>query len=99
MGALFEKPEVHATVDRLLQAVVDQSLTVVIDQTFSLQDAASAHEYAEEAKPFGSGGDETLMPRYRYLAPGHSRCDVMKLATTPPYSKVGKSRGRASAKA
>jgi NADPH:quinone reductase-like Zn-dependent oxidoreductase len=53
MGALFERPEVHATVDRLLQAVVDQSLEVVIDRTFSLQDAARAHEYAEEAKPLG----------------------------------------------
>ncbi|EPR23325.1 zinc-binding alcohol dehydrogenase family protein [Agrobacterium radiobacter] len=53
MGALFERPAVHETVDALLKAATDRRLEVVIDRTFSLKDAASAHEHAETAKPLG----------------------------------------------
>lgn len=53
MGALFERPAVHDTVDMLLNAAVEKRLQVVIDRTFALSDAASAHEYAETAGPFG----------------------------------------------
>ncbi|MDP9840589.1 NADPH:quinone reductase-like Zn-dependent oxidoreductase [Neorhizobium huautlense] len=53
MGALFERPAVHETVDALLKTAAERGLEVVIDRTFSLKDAASAHEHAETAKPLG----------------------------------------------
>lgn len=53
MGALFERRAVHETVDILLRAAAERRLEVVIDRTFSLKDAASAHEHAERAKPLG----------------------------------------------
>lgn len=53
MGDLFERPAVHETVDTLLKAAAEGRLEVVIDRTFSLKDAALAHEHAETAKPLG----------------------------------------------
>lgn len=53
MGALFERPAVHKTVDALLKAAAERGLEVVIDRTFSLKDAASAHEHAETGNPLG----------------------------------------------
>ncbi|HHA2173948.1 MULTISPECIES: quinone oxidoreductase family protein [Enterobacter] len=53
MGPLFERPEVRASVDEMLQAVAAGRIRVVIDRIFPLADAAAAHEYAETAKPLG----------------------------------------------
>lgn len=53
MGALFERPAVHRTVDELLEATAERRLDVVIDQVFPLREAAKAHEYAETARPLG----------------------------------------------
>lgn len=53
MGPLFERPEVRASVDEMLQAVAAGRIRVVIDRIFPLANAAAAHEYAETAKPLG----------------------------------------------
>lgn len=53
MGPLFEKPEVRASVDDMLQAVAAGRIRVVIDRIFPLANAAEAHEFAETAKPLG----------------------------------------------
>ncbi|POP47650.1 NADP-dependent oxidoreductase [Superficieibacter electus] len=53
MGPLFEKPEVRASVDDMLQAVAAGRIRVVIDRIFPLANAAKAHEFAETAKPLG----------------------------------------------
>ncbi|MBG0751158.1 MULTISPECIES: quinone oxidoreductase family protein [Pectobacterium] len=53
MGALFERPEVRASVDDMLQAVAAGRIRVVIDRIFPLANAAAAHEFAETAKPLG----------------------------------------------
>ncbi|MCX5573983.1 zinc-binding dehydrogenase [Enterobacter sp. E-TC7] len=53
MGPLFERPEVRASVDEILQAIAAGRIRVVIDRIFPLADAAAAHEYAETAKPLG----------------------------------------------
>lgn len=53
MGSLFERPAVHEIVDALLMDVAQGRLNVVIDRVFPLREAASAHEYAETAKPLG----------------------------------------------
>ncbi len=53
MGAAFERPSVHGTVDDLLAAAATGRLQIVIDRSFALQDAANAHHYAETAKPLG----------------------------------------------
>ncbi len=53
MGALFERPAVHRTVDELLEATAKRRLDVVIDQVFPLREAAKAHQHAETAKPLG----------------------------------------------
>lgn len=53
MGPLFERPEVRASVDDMLQAVAAGRIRVVIDRIFPLANAAAAHEFAETAKPLG----------------------------------------------
>ena len=53
MGSLFERPDVHRTVDELLKAAAQRRLDVVIDRVFPLRDASQAHDHAETAKPFG----------------------------------------------
>ena len=53
MGPLFERPEVRASVDEMLQAVATGRIRVVIDRIFPLASAAAAHEFAETAKPLG----------------------------------------------
>jgi NADPH2:quinone reductase len=53
MGALFERPAVHETVDELLMATAQGRLDVVIDRVFPLRQASGAHEYAETARPLG----------------------------------------------
>lgn len=53
MGPLFERPDVHRTVDELLRSVASKRLEVSIDRTFPLRDAALAHYHAETAKPLG----------------------------------------------
>lgn len=53
MGSLFERPDVHRTVDELLEAAAQRQLDVVIDRIFPLRDASKAHDHAETAKPFG----------------------------------------------
>ncbi|MGE0969994.1 quinone oxidoreductase family protein [Klebsiella sp. WOUb02] len=53
MGPLFERPGVRASVDDMLQAVAAGRIRVVIDRIFPLANAASAHEFAETAKPLG----------------------------------------------
>jgi NADPH:quinone reductase len=53
MGALFERPAVHRTVDNLLGEAARGCLNVIIDRVFPLREASKAHEYAEFSKPFG----------------------------------------------
>lgn len=53
MGSQLERPAVHATIDRLLQALAAQRLRVLIDRRFPLADAVAAHHHAETAKPLG----------------------------------------------
>ncbi|MBA5238017.1 zinc-binding alcohol dehydrogenase family protein [Pectobacterium aroidearum] len=53
MGPLFERPEVRASVDDMLQAVAAGRIRIVIDRIFPLANAAAAHEFAETAKPLG----------------------------------------------
>lgn len=53
MGTQLDRPHIHATVDRMLEAAALGKLKVVIDRTFSLADAAAAHDYAENNSPFG----------------------------------------------
>ena len=53
MGTLFERPAVRSTVDSMLKAVATGTLRSVIDRTFTLSEAAMAHEYAEKEKPLG----------------------------------------------
>ncbi len=53
MGALFERPAVHNTVDELLMTVVEKRLKVVIDRVFPLEDASAAHAHAESGNPLG----------------------------------------------
>ncbi|QPI45295.1 MULTISPECIES: quinone oxidoreductase family protein [Pectobacterium] len=53
MGPLFERPEVRASVDDMLQVVAAGRIRVVIDRIFPLANAAAAHEFAETAKPLG----------------------------------------------
>jgi NADPH:quinone reductase-like Zn-dependent oxidoreductase len=53
MGPLFERPEIHRTVDELLRSVAHKRLEVPIDRTFPLRDAALAHDHAQTAKPLG----------------------------------------------
>ena len=50
--APFERPEVRASVDEMLQAEAAGRIRVVIDRIFPAN-AAAAHEYAETAKPLG----------------------------------------------
>lgn len=52
-GPLYTRPEVSATVDRLLSDAADGVLDVVIDRSFALDDAAAAHDHAERGRPFG----------------------------------------------
>ncbi|TCQ97291.1 zinc-binding alcohol dehydrogenase family protein [Neorhizobium sp. JUb45] len=53
MGALFERPAVHNTVDDLLKAVLEKRLKVVVDRVFPLKDASAAHAHAETGNPLG----------------------------------------------
>ncbi|OED00742.1 zinc-binding alcohol dehydrogenase family protein [Rhizobium sp. YK2] len=53
MGPLFERPEVHSTVDEMLQAIVARELQVLIEKRFPLSQAEDAHDFAEKAKPIG----------------------------------------------
>lgn len=53
MGPLFERPDVHSMVDELFAALAAGRIQVVIDRTFSLSEAAAAHDFAETAKPLG----------------------------------------------
>lgn len=53
MGTLFERPAIRSTVDSMLKAVATGTLRSVIDRTFTLSEAAMAHEYAEKEKPLG----------------------------------------------
>lgn len=53
MGPLFERPDVHSMVDELFVALDAGRIQVVIDRTFSLSEAAAAHDFAETAKPLG----------------------------------------------
>ncbi|SFI14760.1 quinone oxidoreductase family protein [Albimonas pacifica] len=53
MGPLFTRPEVAATVDRMLADVADGVLDVAIDREFALEAAAEAHDHAERGRPFG----------------------------------------------
>lgn len=53
MGALFERPAIHSTVDDLLTAVAEKRLQVVIDRVFPLTDASAAHAQAETGNPLG----------------------------------------------
>lgn len=53
MGALFERPAVHNTVDELLMTVVEKRLKVVVDRLFPLEDASAAHAHAESGNPLG----------------------------------------------
>lgn len=53
MGALFERPAIHSTVDDLLTAVAEKRLEAVIDRVFPLKDASAAHAHAETGKPLG----------------------------------------------
>ena len=53
MGTQFEKHTVWATVHQMFEAIAARRIRAVIDKTFPLSKAASAHAYAESAKPFG----------------------------------------------
>lgn len=53
MGTLFERSAIRSSVDDMLKAVATSSLRSVIDRTFTLSEAAAAHEYAEKEKPLG----------------------------------------------
>lgn len=53
MGTQLERPNAHAIVDRMLATAAVGKLNVVIDRTFSLAEAAAAHDYAEKNNPFG----------------------------------------------
>lgn len=53
MGSLFERPQVHKTVDELLMAVAERRLEAVIDRVFPLKDASAAHAHAETGNPLG----------------------------------------------
>jgi NADPH2:quinone reductase len=53
MGRLFERPSVHSTVDEMFAALAEGHIQIVIGRTFSLSEAAAAHDFAENAKPLG----------------------------------------------
>lgn len=48
MGTQLEKPAVHRTVSAMLAQAARGEIQVVIDRTFSLEEAAKAHAYAED---------------------------------------------------
>lgn len=53
MGTQLEKPQVHAAVSRILEQAARAEIDVPIAQTFSLDEIAKAHRYAEEAAILG----------------------------------------------
>lgn len=53
MGTQLETHSVWSMVDSIFQDLANRRIRAVIDRTFPLSQAASAHEYAETAKPFG----------------------------------------------
>ena len=53
MGPMLERLAVRATVDQMLKSLAAGTIQVPIDRSFSLSDAAAAHQYAETAKPLG----------------------------------------------
>jgi NADPH:quinone reductase len=53
MGPLFEKPHVHSTLDELFAALAAKRINAIIDRSFSLSEAALAHDLGETAKPLG----------------------------------------------
>lgn len=52
-GALWERPEVSATIDAILADVAAGKLDVVIDRRFPLAEAAAAHRHAEQGGILG----------------------------------------------
>ncbi|MFC3469390.1 zinc-binding alcohol dehydrogenase family protein [Massilia oculi] len=52
-GALWESPEVAATIDAILADVAADKLEVVIDRRFPLAEAAAAHRHAEQGGILG----------------------------------------------
>ncbi|MCY1380761.1 putative NAD(P)H quinone oxidoreductase, PIG3 family [compost metagenome] len=53
MGTQLEKPEVHATISRMLELAATGDLEVVVDKIFPLANAAAAHAYAENTSILG----------------------------------------------
>jgi len=52
-GALWERPEVGATIEAILLDVAARRLEVVIDRRFPLAEAAAAHRHAEQGGVLG----------------------------------------------
>jgi NADPH:quinone reductase-like Zn-dependent oxidoreductase len=56
-GLLFGKemhtPRVHSMISEIFADVVAGRLVVPIEKKFALGDAAAAHRYAEQSRPFG----------------------------------------------
>lgn len=53
MGPLLERPAIHETIDTMFEAVAAGPIAVVVERIFPLAEAAAAHEFAENAGPFG----------------------------------------------
>lgn len=53
MGTQFADPDTFSSVDHMLHDVTKGGLQVPIDRSFALEEAADAHRYAEDGKPFG----------------------------------------------